>query len=138
MPAATAAADPPDEPPGTRDVSHGFAYNYRAGSEQTLDHCGVVWWMVITENARAAGSLQSLHANVVFDRDGDSRQRSVVGSNRIGFCQCAASIDLQKSVERRIKFFGVVERRLHRSTRGQFTGVDELSEIASRYFSQIH
>ena len=23
-PAATADADPPDEPPGTRDVSHGF------------------------------------------------------------------------------------------------------------------
>ncbi len=89
IPAATAAADPPDEPPGTRRTSHGFLTGPKAefsfeepmanssqfvfpmitapACQQSFNNSGVIGWMIVTQDARAAGCLHSANAEIVFD-----------------------------------------------------------------------
>ena len=101
LPAATAAALPPELPPGTRLASHGFVRRavggvlrrraHRelvlvrlgeqrcAGGGQALDGGRRVGRAVALEDPRAGLARDALRAEQVLDRDGDAGERSVAG-----------------------------------------------------------
>ena len=107
-PAATAAAEPPEEPPGTRSRSQGLCVGKKAefsvdepianssmfalptmtapGVEQALRHEGVVRRHEVLQHARAAGRAHALRADDVLDADGDAgeRRRLAAGDAGVG------------------------------------------------------
>ncbi len=103
-PAATAAADPPDDPPGTRRVSSGFrvgpeggvlgarphrelvevrlADHDRSGLAQAGDDGGVVRRLPVAEDLRRTRRRDAAGAHVVLQRDRDAGQRARIGPDR--------------------------------------------------------
>ncbi len=97
MPAATAAADPPLEPPGTRSkcdrvaywsipgifrrrphsklIAVQLSYQHRTCSLETLDHGSVIGRPIAFEDAGARSSWGALHHQHVLDTNGNAGQR---------------------------------------------------------------
>ncbi len=126
-PAATAAADPPDEPPGTRDSSQGFlvgpyalfsvdepiAYSsilvlpkrIAPAALSLADHGGVVRRPESAEHPAAAGRRLALDANHILDGDRNTGQAAELfaGSapdiDRLGLRQGVLRIQMNEHVE---------------------------------------
>ena len=109
--AATAAAEPPEEPPGTRagipgvadraeetrlvrrahrELVHvGLAEQHRARRPPPLDHGRVVWRDEVAEHARPAGREDAVGAEDVLVRDRHAGQRPALAARkaRIGLAR---------------------------------------------------
>ena len=97
IPAATATADPPLDPPGMRSVAHGFRVGPNAefsvddpianssqfvlptitapAASSRVDDRGVVRRHEVLEDLRRGGRPDAARAQVVFQRDGHAGQR---------------------------------------------------------------
>jgi hypothetical protein len=139
MPAATAAAEPPEEPPATRSRACGFrvgpwwlfwvektegvlvhverAETDGAGRREPLDHHGVPngrW--AASVDARACDGRQTRYVEQVLDRVGDARERPRIspggagGVDRGSLGQRSLARDGGEGVDRRVAGADAVER----------------------------
>ena len=65
-PAATAAADPPDDPPGTREVSHGLLVRWNAEDSVVLPNANSSM-LALPTGVAPASSMRRTHVAVNTD-----------------------------------------------------------------------
>ena len=147
-PAATAAAEPPLEPPGVRLRSHGLrvapnvgvsvngddlelghvglADDHRAGGAQPADDLGVLARGLAVGVGAVRGDLAG-DVGVVLDRDRDAEQRARVAAaaaavGLVGLDQRALGEDDAEGVERGVEAGDALEVRLGQLARGELAG----------------
>jgi hypothetical protein len=132
MPVATATADPPLEPPGVRDVFHGFSVApYTAGSgvtEPTDEVVRVVRPVVVVlqETHALVVRLAFHRAHDVLEQRRDPAERPVGEVGRRGLVSGAVETRMDDRVQLRIELLDAVDRRVDQLQRRQLPGADEL------------
>ena len=136
MPAATATADPPLDPPGDPRSSHGLRVGPKAecsvdepianssqfvlptitapAALESLDDGGGVGRDVMFEHPRSGGGLHAGGADVVLQRDGDAEQGRVgraLTVEALGGRQRSLVVNVQEGVEARVQSRDPIEGR---------------------------
>ena len=151
-PAATAAAEPPLDPPGVRLRSHGLrvapkvgvsvngddlqlgdvrlADDHRAGGAQAAHDLGVLARGLAVGVGAVGGDLAG-DVGVVLDRDRDAEQRARVAAaaaavGLVGLDQRALGEHDAEGVERRVEPRDALEAGLGQLARGELAGGDQL------------
>src|SRR2546429_7329778 len=98
--------------------------------------------MIRTEDARAAGVLESLYTDIVFYRDRNWERgcfaRRSLSIDFIRAFQCPFSVDFEEGVQRFVQFFGGIESRFNGKVRGSIAARDTISQISKCRFGKVH
>jgi hypothetical protein len=132
----TAAAEPPEEPAGTRSSAQGFADDDRAGFFQVHDDLRVLVGNAIVEDGAGSGGSRPGGVDVVFERNRNSVQRTAklarfgfrIQLRRLGQSLLAHHGD--ECVEFGIVDFDAVEQRLGQFGRSDFARVNAFRSFA--------
>ena len=149
-PAATNAADPPDEPPALRDGSQGLRVapcrrdsllgeppnsglwvlpkTTRPGGVKALDDGAVVVVALVAEEARALGGDGALHGDgEVLEQEGHAAERAI-GKRRADAPPGEVEVPDGETGERRVDGLGAGDRDLEELARADFAARDEARE----------
>ena len=155
MPAATAAALPPDEPPGVRAGSQGFARplgdgqdpplghrrradDDRARGTQPADDVVVVRRAHVAHERGAARQAQPGDRPVRLHRDRDPRQRPGIARRDLGGRGPRARVvDLDERTEVRVERLDPRQRELDELEGRHVSCADETGELGRRSGQQI-
>ena len=155
IPAATAAAAPPLEPPGVRSVSHGLRVgpNRRGSVVGRIPISGIEVLPTITnpasrsrrtrnaswpgdEVAEQVAAHRQRHPRdrpVVLDRDRHAGERpGIAGPDRVGVGQRRLVGDVRERVDRRLELVDPAQRGLHELASGQLARPDQRGQLEWR------
>ena len=160
MPAATAVAEPPEEPPLVRVGSHGLRVGPKrlvlvhgrmphsgsvvdpdddeAGLLEATHDVVVVGRLPVAEEVGGEGQPLAGDRAVVLDRDRHARERALVaGADLVGRRERVLGEDVDERVELGVERVDAVQRGLHELARGQLAGADEAGELARRAEEEV-
>ena len=152
IPAATAAPEPPDDPPDVRARSHGlrvapnrfvFVHGWIAHSgsvvepdedeargAQARDDVVIVGRDPVPEEAGAAGHPPPGHGAAVLDRDRDAGERPrVTGADGLRGRERLVGVDVDERVDLRVKLLDAAQRGLDELGRADLARVHERGEL---------
>ena len=160
IPLATAAAAPPEEPPGVRvgvprvagraavarlggredpELRHvRDADDHEARLLQPPHEVGAVAGAVVGEELRAEAHRQPGDRDVGLDRDRDAGEGPLVARlDRVGGRERAVGVDLDERVDGRLERLDALQRRRRHLARAQLPAAHVRGEIAHRHEHEV-